>query len=570
MGLTGPGQQPDRSADVSRTLLVAADSRGAYATLTDALHAAADGDVIMLSPGEHHGAVVVSGASLTIQASDGPDTVTLRPEQPDAAIVQCRGGSVVLLSLTLDAGTAGGLAASGAEVRLEQCTLRASGGTVVSATDRSNLFLDRVTIEGGQVGLAIDDATATVVDSTVRGAMDDGVLVSMGSDPVLRNTTITECGGRGVYVYQYATPELDGCSISRTGGPGIAVAARSAPQLRRCRVSDTPAAGIEIGADCGGTVEDCSTANTAAPGTLVHPGSTATIIESERGVAAGVSSSGPQQDAAAVEQLLAELDEMVGLEGVKREVRSLIDEIQVNTWRRHAGLSVSAMSHHLIFAGAPGTGKTTVTRVYGNLLAALGVLPKGQFKEVARRDLVGQYLGHTAEKTASAFEEARGGVLFIDEAYTLSRTMGSGGDFGQEAIDTLVKLMEDHRHEIAVIAAGYTGEMLQFLDANPGLASRFSKTIVFENYATDELVEIVTRMAAADDYEMLPDLVDGIREHFDTIERGPNFGNAREGRKLFEEMRKTQSQRLRMLGRRPEIAELRMLAREDLDAVFAH
>ncbi|MGF1647986.1 MAG: AAA family ATPase [Kineosporiaceae bacterium] len=553
---------------MSRTLLVAADRRGAYPTLADALEAAADGDVVVLSPGEYEGTITVDGASLTVQAAEGPDTVVLRPELPEDLLVWCDRGSVALQSLTLDAGVAGAVGARGATVRLEQCTVRAAGGTVVAVTARTELFLDRVTIEGGQVGLAVDDAAATVVDSIVRGALDDGVLVSMGADPVLRNTTVTECGGRGLYAYQYATPELDGCSVSRTGGPGIAAAARSAPRLRRCRVSDTPAAGIEIGADCGGTVEDCSTANTARPGILLHPGSTATVVESSRGVAAGVSSSGPQQDEAAVGELLAELDGMVGLDGVKHEVRSLIDEIQVNTWRRHAGLGVSAMSHHLIFAGAPGTGKTTVARVYGKLLASLGVLPKGQFREVARRDLVGQYLGHTAEKTATAFEDAKGGVLFIDEAYTLSRTMGSGGDFGQEAIDTLVKLMEDHRHEIAVIAAGYTGEMLDFLDANPGLASRFSKTIEFANYDTGDLVQIIQRMAASDDYEMLPDLVDGVHRHFDTVERGPNFGNAREARKLFEEMRKTQSQRLRMLGRQPEIAELRMLAREDLDAVF--
>jgi replication-associated recombination protein RarA len=241
----------------------------------------------------------------------------------------------------------------------------------------------------------------------------------------------------------------------------------------------------------------------------------------------------------------------------------------VNEWRRSAGLSVSGGSNNLIFTGAPGTGKTTVARIYGKLLAALGVLPNGGFKEVARRDLVGQYLGHTAEKTASVFDEAVGGVLFVDEAYTLSRSAGSGGDFGQESIDTLVKLMEDHRHEIAVIAAGYTKEMAEFLDANPGLASRFSKSVEFENYAPQDLVLIMNRMAQSDDYMLTPDTEPALLEYFDSMRNEPNFGNAREARKLFESMRKTQSQRLRQLGRRPTLDDLRTFTVADVLGVIA-
>jgi SpoVK/Ycf46/Vps4 family AAA+-type ATPase len=255
---------------------------------------------------------------------------------------------------------------------------------------------------------------------------------------------------------------------------------------------------------------------------------------------------------------------MIGLAGVKAEVRALIDEIQVNEWRRNAGLAVGAVSHHLIFTGAPGTGKTTVARIYGELLKALGVLPDGKFKEVARRDLVGQYIGHTAEKTTAVFEEALGGVLFIDEAYTLSRSSGGGADFGREAIDTLVKLMEDHRDAIAVIVAGYTGEMLEFLDANAGLASRFAKTLEFENYSPDELVLIVNRIAHNDDYLLGAGLDDALREWFGQIERDQNFGNAREARKLLEGMRKAQSGRLRALGRMPDRDDLRTLVLDDL------
>ncbi|MFC4003762.1 AAA family ATPase [Prauserella oleivorans] len=267
--------------------------------------------------------------------------------------------------------------------------------------------------------------------------------------------------------------------------------------------------------------------------------------------------------------LLAELDGMVGLRGVKAEVRSLADELQVNAWRSRAGLATGAVSHHLVFAGAPGTGKTTVARMYGTLLRELGVLPGGEFREVSRRDLVGQYIGHTAEKTAGVFEQALGGALFIDEAYTLSRQAGSGGDFGQETIDTLVKLMEDQRDRIAVIVAGYTEEMRQFLCANPGLSSRFAKVVSFEDYTPDDLVGIVGRMVAAGDYELDPASAPALADHFRRVARAPGFGNARDARRLFEAMRKAQSGRLRRLGRIPDAAELRRLRSEDVLAAIA-
>jgi hypothetical protein len=210
-----------------------------------------------------------------------------------------------------------------------------------------------------------------------------------------------------------------------------------------------------------------------------------------------------------------------------------------------------------------------VARIYGRLLKALGVLPDGKFREVSRRDLVGQYLGHTAEKTASAFESALGGVLFIDEAYTLARSGGSGNDYGQEAIDMLVKLMEDHRHEIAVIVAGYSTEMQGFLDANPGLASRFTNTIEFENYDQDQLCLIVETVTSANEYVFGAGLRAAVLAHFTGLPRDQGFGNAREARKVFEGLRKAQANRLRRLGRVPTPDELATLTVEDLHAFAA-
>ena len=192
------------------------------------------------------------------------------------------------------------------------------------------------------------------------------------------------------------------------------------------------------------------------------------------------------------------------------EVSRLVHLHALSKRREDAGLSAPPMARHLVFAGPPGTGKTTVARLYGKILTALGVLRTGQMIEVARQDLVAQYVGATALKTTEKFEEACGGVLFIDEAYTLSSSSsgGSGPDFGKEAIDTLVKLMEDRREDVVVIVAGYSHEMRKFLESNPGLSSRFSRTIEFENYEAPELVQIMELICQGHSYALDHDPAD--------------------------------------------------------------
>jgi type VII secretion ATPase EccA len=252
----------------------------------------------------------------------------------------------------------------------------------------------------------------------------------------------------------------------------------------------------------------------------------------------------PVEDSRTLEELQAELDSLVGLEAVKEQVRALVAFLQVQGRRLEHGLLEVATSQHLVFLGNPGTGKTTVARLLAHMYRAMGLLERGHLVEVDRAGLVGEYVGMTAIKTDRAIRRALGGVLFIDEAYALARPEGRGADFGQEAIETLLKRMEDHRHRLVVIVAGYPRLMHEFLDSNPGLRSRFARELTFQDYSTDELVSITERFAGENEYRLTETAVEALRRVFERAPRGEGFGNARYARTIFEQALNHQALRL--------------------------
>lgn len=424
---------------------------------------------------------------------------------------------------------------------LSDSTIREARRAAVAVAGPSRMIVEKSVVERGAVGLqGSQNGRLTVRDCVIVDTERSSVVLADNARLTAERLSVTGAQGCGLRATGSANLKVTDSEFVGGEDIGVSLAGNCTGHLLRCTVSEG---------------DDVAIVNT----------SKVVIEDSALPVAEPAQAAARTSDSDALPDLdeLAELNRLIGLDPVKAQVRTQINLIRNARQREVAGLPVPPMSRHLVFSGPPGTGKTTVARLYGRVLASLGVLETGDVVEVGRSDLVGQYLGATALKTREAVEKALGGVLFIDEAHSLARKFGVNSDLGQESIDELVKLMEDHRDRVVVIAAGYTDEMEEFLDANPGLRSRFSRTIEFPLYRPDELTAIVKLMAEQSHYRLTDQAVTSLAAHFQRQEATSELGNARDARNIFELTVERQAERLSALPS-PTRQQLTELTHEDL------
>ncbi|NMO02667.1 AAA family ATPase [Gordonia sp. TBRC 11910] len=478
------------------------------------------------------------------------------------------------------------LISNGAKGFLTRTTMHATAKNGISVSKGGEVQVRESTLWDMVSAIAVTESSlAWLIGSKIHDIRGNGIYANSKSQTHCTGSRFTGTALPAVGLIGTGTlGTLDQCGIDHCGNDGHASVWNedgATLKITRTRISDTDKIGVATQKDSEAEIRDCELARCTegllrAAGnvmvrdtTFVAKSLDAAITVEGRGEAHlrrcrlndSPIDDGPFGD----RNPLQKLESLVGLSGVKDEVRKLIAFAEIQSVRKREGLAISGTTLHMVFTGNPGTGKTTVARIIGEVYTRLGLLKSGHVVEVERADLVAGYVGQTATKTSEVIEKALDGVLFIDEAYSLAAPSGDGPDFGREAIDTLLRAMEGKRDRLAVVVAGYTSPMRHFIDANPGLQSRFTRYIDFPDYSVVELREILARMLAKDGLTPTPAAEVELTKAIDHMyrDRDEKFGNARNVRSLFEEIVQQQARRIASTSE-PDRAALQQITEADV------
>ncbi len=536
--------------DVSMSSGRLASSAGSQAlvSIAGAAQFAADGAEMHSQKGTGVLAYQQSRASLahcTLEGGNPDASAGFFCSVADTAQLRVDGGTIVV-----DV-SAGALQARGqASITLSGASVRGTRGVGIFVAESATVSAQRLEASGFQNAVFADGGTATLEGCRLGPSVEGhpAVAADHGAHVQLTRCTIDQSGAMGMALAGRSFGVLAETTIQGSKSHGIWIEALSDVTMTACVMDGNGGSAILADAESVGTVTRCIVRGAHQEPVLnVARGS---FVQAEGNFITAQGVQPAEGGGVGLEAALGELDSLVGLVQVKDAVRDLAALLKISAERQQLKLGDTALpTLHALFLGRPGTGKTTVARLMGGIFRALGVLPQGHVVEVDRSQLVGQYIGETAQKTQAAIARAMGGVLFVDEAYALMPHASPGQDFGREAIDGLLKAMEDHRNEFVVIAAGYADQMLDFLNANPGLRNRFGYTFAFEDYTPDELMQIFDRAAVAASLRVDPEARGLVAEEFQALyaRRDNAFANARLVRTWVEQVAVQQARRLARL-----------------------